>query len=72
MAAPGFFLGSSEVAKRRLRSMQDKPRRFSPPLDIEDNGARLIVRDHAGQALTYVYYENQAGAAHGCGVARAQ
>ena len=26
-------------------------RRFSPPLDIDDNGACFIGRDHNGQAL---------------------
>jgi hypothetical protein len=40
----------------------DQPhRRFSPPRDIEDNGACFIVRDHNGQALSYVYYENEPG-----------
>ena len=36
-------------------------RRFTPPWDIEDNGACFIVRDHSGQALSYVYYENEPG-----------
>ena len=36
-------------------------RRFTPPWDIEDNGACFIVRDHNGQALSYVYYENERG-----------
>jgi hypothetical protein len=36
-------------------------RRFPPPWDIEDNGACFIVRDHNGQALSYVYYENEPG-----------
>jgi hypothetical protein len=34
-------------------------RRFSPPWDIEDNGACFIIRDANGQALSYVYYENE-------------
>jgi hypothetical protein len=37
------------------------PRRFTPPWDIEDNGACFIVRDANGQALSYVYYENVPG-----------
>ena len=36
-------------------------RRFPPPWDLEDNGACFIVRDHAGQALAYVYFENEPG-----------
>ena len=36
-------------------------RRFTPPWDIEDNGACFIVRDQSGQALSYVYYENEPG-----------
>jgi hypothetical protein len=37
------------------------PRRFSPPWTIDDNGACFIIRDHNGQALSYVYYETEAG-----------
>jgi hypothetical protein len=36
-------------------------RHFIPPWDIEDNGACFIVRDAKGQALSYVYYENEPG-----------
>jgi hypothetical protein len=36
-------------------------RRFSPPWDIENNGACFIIRDANGQALSYVYYENEPG-----------
>jgi hypothetical protein len=36
-------------------------RRFIPPWDIEDNGACFIIRDRNGQALSYVYYENEPG-----------
>jgi hypothetical protein len=36
-------------------------RRFLPPWEIEDNGACFIVRDHSGQALAYLYYENESG-----------
>jgi hypothetical protein len=36
-------------------------RRFTPSGDIEDNGACFIVRDNNGQALSYVYYENEPG-----------
>jgi hypothetical protein len=36
-------------------------RRFTPPWDIEDNGACFIIRDANGQALSHVYYENEPG-----------
>jgi hypothetical protein len=36
-------------------------RRFTPPWDIEDNGACFIVRATNGQALSCVYYENEPG-----------
>jgi hypothetical protein len=41
--------------------MTENSRRFPPPWDIEDNGACFIVRDHSGQALSYIYYENEGG-----------
>jgi hypothetical protein len=37
-------------------------RRFSPPWDIEEaNAACFIVKDNNGQALAYVYFENEPG-----------
>jgi hypothetical protein len=37
-------------------------RRFPPPWSIEEfNDACFIVRDHNGQALAYVYYEDEPG-----------
>jgi len=36
-------------------------RRFPPPWDIEDNGSCFIIRDNNGQALSYVYYEQEPG-----------
>jgi hypothetical protein len=41
--------------------MTDHPRRFSPPWTVEDNGACFIIRDHNGQALTYIYFEDGPG-----------
>jgi hypothetical protein len=41
--------------------MTEQPRRFPPPSEIEDNGAGFIVGDHSGQALAYLYYENEPG-----------
>jgi hypothetical protein len=38
------------------------PRRFPPPWSVEEhNDACFIVRDHNGQALAYVYFEDEPG-----------
>jgi len=38
------------------------PRRFPPPWDIEEvNKACFIVRDNNGQALAYIYFEEEPG-----------
>ena len=40
----------------------DQRRRFPPPWDIEEaNAACFIVKDNNGQALAYVYFENEHG-----------
>jgi hypothetical protein len=37
-------------------------RRFPPPWFVEEyNDACFIVRDHNGQALAYVYFEDEPG-----------
>jgi hypothetical protein len=36
-------------------------RRFPPPWTVEDHPACFIVRDHDGQALAYVYFEEEPG-----------
>ena len=42
--------------------MTDRARRFPAPWTIDEaNNTRFIVRDHNGQALSYVYYENEPG-----------
>jgi hypothetical protein len=38
-----------------------EPRRFLPPGRIEETDACFIVRDHNGQALAYVYFEDEPG-----------
>ena len=38
-------------------------RRFPPPWSVEEEEACFIVRDHNGQALTYVYFEEEPGGA---------
>jgi HEPN domain-containing protein len=36
-------------------------RRFPPPWTVEETDACIIVRDHNGQALAYVYFEDEPG-----------
>jgi hypothetical protein len=36
-------------------------RRFPPPWSVEETDARYIVRDANGQALAYVYFEEEPG-----------
>ncbi|MGA8693444.1 MAG: hypothetical protein WB689_06275 [Xanthobacteraceae bacterium] len=36
-------------------------RNFPPPWSSEEHSAHFVVRDHNGQALAYVYYENAGG-----------
>jgi hypothetical protein len=36
-------------------------RRFPPPWSIEEHPACFIVRDHNGQALAYLYFEDEPG-----------
>jgi hypothetical protein len=36
-------------------------RRFPPPWSVDELDECFIVRDHNGQALTYVYFEDEPG-----------
>jgi hypothetical protein len=36
------------------------PRRFRPPWSIEESLEAFIVKDAGGQALAYLYFENEA------------
>jgi hypothetical protein len=36
-------------------------RRFPPPWSVEEQEACFVVRDHTGQQLAYVYYEDEPG-----------
>jgi hypothetical protein len=38
-----------------------EPRRFPQPWSAEETDACFIVRDHKGQALAYVYFEEEPG-----------
>jgi hypothetical protein len=35
--------------------------RFPPPRTVEEQAACFVVRDHSGQALAYVYFEDEPG-----------
>ena len=49
-------------AVARFLAMQDQPRRFPPPWDIEEyDRSCYIVRENNGQALAYCYYEQKPG-----------
>jgi hypothetical protein len=37
------------------------PRRFPPPWSVEELDACYVARDHDGQALAYVYFEDEPG-----------
>jgi hypothetical protein len=37
------------------------PRRFQSPWSIDEMPACFVVRDREGQALAYVYYEEESG-----------
>jgi hypothetical protein len=36
-------------------------RRFPPPWSVDELDACFVVRDHNGQALSYVYFEDEPG-----------
>jgi hypothetical protein len=43
-------------------------RHFPPPWSVEDNGACFIIRDHNGQPLAHVYYEEEPGSRAAAGL----
>ena len=45
----------------RERQKDLKPRRFPPPWSVDELEACFVVRDHNGQALAYVYFEEEPG-----------
>ncbi len=44
------------------------PRRFPPPWAVEELDACLVVKNGAGQKLTYVYFEDEPAAARAIAV----
>jgi hypothetical protein len=44
-----------------MKSASMPPRCFPPPWSVDETDACFIVRDHNGQALTYVYFEDEPG-----------
>ena len=65
--------GGSYLMMRRAAALKARPwwrtrglrtsqtRRFPPPRSVEETDACFIVRDANGQALAYVYYEQEPG-----------
>jgi hypothetical protein len=49
--------GDRAASRRRGQSRS----RFPPPWSIEETDACFIVKDHAGQSLAYVYFEDEPG-----------
>jgi hypothetical protein len=48
---------SKEDARRIADNMPARP--FPPPWIVEEQPACFVVRDHNGQALAYVYFEDE-------------
>jgi hypothetical protein len=51
--------GSSSVYSEQTFTVS--PRRFPPPWSVDELDACFVVRDHNGQALSYVYFEDEPG-----------
>ena len=41
--------------------MSEPARRFPPPWTVEETMACFVVKDHRGQKLAYVYFEEEPG-----------
>jgi hypothetical protein len=39
----------------------ERDHRFPPPWTVEEQDACFVVRDHNGQALAYIYFEDEPG-----------
>jgi hypothetical protein len=49
------------VRSRRTRRIDLDQVSFPPPWSVEELDACFVVRDHNGQALAYVYFEDEPG-----------
>jgi hypothetical protein len=49
------------IADRSANHTVMPPRRFPPPWTVEETAPCFIVRDHNGQALAFVYFEDEPG-----------
>jgi hypothetical protein len=52
------------------RKTKVPPRRFPPPWSVEQQDACFVVRDHNGQALAYVYFEDEPGRRSAANIAK--
>ena len=56
-----FCFASDSRRSARYPRATPSPRRFPPPWSVEELDACLVVKDHAGQKLAYVYFEDEPG-----------
>ena len=61
LAAGAWLFGGISVLIGALIWVAVTPRRFPPPWSAEETDACFIVRDANGQALAYVYFEDEPG-----------
>jgi hypothetical protein len=47
--------------RNQISGIDSSARRFPPPWSVKDLDACFVVRDHNGQKLAYVYFEDEAG-----------
>jgi hypothetical protein len=45
----------------RYHPVMPSPRRFPPPWSVEEQEVCFVVRDHNGQQLAYIYFEDEPG-----------
>ena len=55
------IIGEWLKTEARYLGLVTEPRRFPPPWSVEETDACFIVRDANGQALAYVYFEEEPG-----------
>jgi hypothetical protein len=57
-----FFRFLTELLSSSTKSENQMPaRRFPPPWSVEELDACFVVKDHDGQQLAYVYFEDEPG-----------